>query len=91
MPPSLHKIYVCLTLLFHLGSTLLGNPKQGILSQFNTNDLELQNVRIEQTYKYICICTVFFIKLKNLETILLINTSCKETVRNKRLPILLTS
>ena len=64
MPPPLHKIYVCLTLLFHLGRcTSLGNPKQGILSQFHTNDLELQNVRIEQTYKYICICTVFFIRL----------------------------
>ena len=49
MPPPLHKIYVCLTLLFHLGSTSLGNPKQGILSQFHTNDLELQNVRIQQT------------------------------------------
>ena len=63
MPPPLHKIYVCLTLLFHLGSTSLGNPKQGILSQFHTNDLELQNVRKEQTYKYVCICTVFFIRL----------------------------
>ena len=64
MPPSLHKIYVCLTLLFHLGRcTSLGNPKQGILSLFHTNDLELQNVRIERTYNVLCICTVFFIRL----------------------------
>jgi len=43
--PSLDKIYVCLTLLFHLGntSTSLGNPK-GILSQFQRNEAELQNV-----------------------------------------------
>ena len=63
-PPTLHKIYVCLTLLFHLGRcTSLGNPKQGILSLFHTNDLELQNVRIERTYNVLCICTVFFIRL----------------------------